>query len=294
MKKAALLIEDKDAALVVRTALECAGFACEMHAAMAPMLRSLRRDEHAAIVVDVSAPAVDSAAILGWRREWLGAEVALIAIGADDGQSAMRELDRGVDDFVAKPVRGAELLARLRAALRRGRLAPPPSSPGPSFAGCSVDRAASAIVSASTRVTLTARELALAQLLFENAGQLVTRTRLARDVWGQNVELTSRSIEQHIYQLRRKIKRCAGEALALRGVYGSGYRIDVTGTPSPQAMLAPSASRPPSPAVPRRRAGEVPARRAGEVARMPEGRSALTPTRRASDVARQVIAQAAA
>ena len=292
MKKAALLIEDKDAALVVRTALECAGFQCETYATMVPLLRAVRRDDHVAIIVDATPPTVDSAAVLGWRSNWLGTDVAVIALGPDDGQSAMRQLDLGVDDFVAKPVRGAELLARLRAVLRRRR--PVETAQGPSIAGCSIDRAASAIVSPSSRVALTARELALAQLLFENAGQLVTRTRLARDVWGQNVELTSRSIEQHIYQLRRKIKRCAGEALALRGVYGSGYRIDVTGTPSPQAMLAPSASRPPSPAVPRRRAGEVPARRAGEVARMPEGRSALTPTRRASDVARQVIAQAAA
>ena len=293
MKKAALLIEDKDAALVVRTALECAGFQCETYATMVPLLRAVRRDDHVAIIVDASPATVDCAAVLGWRSNWLGTDVAVIALGPDDGQSAMRQLDLGVDDFVAKPVRGAELLARLRAVLRRHRPAEG-ATQGPSIAGCSIDRAASAIVSTSSRVALTARELALAQLLFENAGQLVTRTRLARDVWGQNVDLTNRSIEQHIYQLRRKIKRCAGEALALRGVYGSGYRIDVTGTPSPQAMLAPSASRPPSAAVPRRRAGEVPARRAGEVPRVPEGLSSLTPARRASDVARQVIAQAAA
>ncbi len=149
----------------------------------------------------------------------------MIAIGGDNPLAAARALDAGVDDFVAKPVRGAELLARLGAAMRRRR--PVESPAGLTVAGCSLDRASSAIVSSSTRVTLTARELALAQLLFENAGHLVTRERLARDVWGLNTELISRTIEQHVYQLRRKLKRCAGESLALRGVYGSGYRIDV-------------------------------------------------------------------
>ena len=284
LNKAALLIEDKDTALEVRTALECAGFQCEAYATMVPLLRALRRDDHVAIIVDASPATVDCAAVLGWRSNWLGTDVAVIALGPDDGQSVMRQLDLGVDDFVAKPVRGAELLARLRTVLRRHR--PVEALQGLSIAGCSIDRAASAIVSTSSRVTLTARELALAQLLFENAGQLVTRARLARDVWGQNVELTSRSIEQHIYQLRRKIKQCAGEALTLRGVYGSGYRIDVAGTLSPASTMVPSAQRTPPQVVPQRRAGEVP--------RVLEGLSALTPARRASDIARQPIALAVA
>jgi len=277
LKKAALLIEDKDTALIVRTALECGGYQCESHASMVPLLRAVRRDDHAAIVVDASDPGVDCGALLAWRRNWLGAEVAVIALGPDDAVCAARNLDLGVDDFVAKPVRGAEFLARLGAALRRQR--PIERRQGPSVGGCRIDRAASAIVSPSTRVALTARELALAQLLFENAGQVVTRARLARDVWGQDAELSARSIEQHIYQLRRKLKRCAGEALALRGVYGSGYRIEVTGALQGLAARgvvsdAPSPSRPP---------------RRGD-----DGIDALVFARRASDVARQAIAQAAA
>ena len=225
MNKAALLIEDKDTQLVVRTALECAGFLCDTYPGTVPLLRAIKRDDHGVIVVDIDAPQADCASLLTWRSNWLNPEVTVIAIGGDDPLSAARALDAGVDDFVAKPVRGAELLARLGAAMRRRR--PVESPAGLTVAGCSLDRAASAIVSSSSRVTLTARELALAQLLFENAGHLVTRERLARDVWGLNTELISRTIEQHVYQLRRKLKRCAGEALALRGVYGSGYRIDV-------------------------------------------------------------------
>lgn len=225
MNKAALLIEDKETQLVVRTALECAGYDCEAYLGTVPLLRAIKREDHGVIIADLDSPLTDCAALLTWRSNWLNPEVAVIAIGRDDSRAAARALDAGVDDFVTKPVRGSELLARLGAAIRRRK--PMHAHAGLTVAGCSLDRATSAIVSSSTRVTLTARELALAQLLFENAGHLVTRERLARDVWGLDTELISRTIEQHVYQLRRKLKRCAGEALALRGVYGSGYRIDV-------------------------------------------------------------------
>ena len=246
MNKAALLIEDKETQLVVRTALECAGFHCEVYASSATLLRGIKRDDHGLVVVDFDDALADCAALVDWRRNWLNPQVTLVALGRADPLTAAQVLNAGMDDFVAKPVRGAELLARVGAAVRRRQ--PQPAAPGLSVAGCSIDPAASAIVSRSQRVGLTARELALAQLLFENAGQLVTRARLAQDVWGTDADITGRSIEQHIYQLRRKLKRCAGEALALRGVYGSGYRIDAAAVP--HSPIPPSAA----PVLPAQRA----------------------------------------
>jgi DNA-binding response OmpR family regulator len=225
VKKAALLTDDRETTLIVETALECAGFHCETYGSMLNLMRGTKRDEHAVLIIDVSLDEADCAALLDWRRNWLGQEVAIIAVGADHALSAARYLELGVDDFIAKPVRGAEVLARVSAALRRKR--PEVPAPRHTLAGCSIDRSSSAILAGASRVPLTARELAIAEVLFDNAGQLVTRSRLARDVWGQCPEISGHAIEQHIYQLRRKLKRCVGEAIALRGVYGSGYRIDI-------------------------------------------------------------------
>jgi DNA-binding response OmpR family regulator len=225
VKKAALLTDDRETVLIVETALECAGFHCETYGSMLNLLRGTKRDAHAVLIIDVSLDEADCAALIDWRRNWLGPEVAIIAVGTDQPLCAARHLELGVDDFIAKPVRGAEVLARVSAALRRKQPATP--APRPSVAGCSIDRSTSAILAGASRVTLTARELAIAEVLFENPGQLVTRARLARDVWGQDPTMSSHTIEQHIYQLRRKLKRCVGEAIALRGVYGSGYRMDV-------------------------------------------------------------------
>jgi len=226
VRRAALLIEDGETSLVVRTSLECAGFECRTFTDMVALLRAVRRDRHALIVADTTSTSVDCAALLGWRTSWLGSDVRMIALGPDDPRCIARTLDLGVDDYVTRPVRSPELLARVSASLRRSEVSHATAPAGPSVGSCSVDRTASAIVSPVASVALTTRELALALMLFESAGQVVTRHRIAREVWGQDPELSARSIEQHIYQLRRKLKRCARDSIVLRGVYGSGYRID--------------------------------------------------------------------
>ena len=228
MNTAALVIGEKESDLVVRTALECAGHACAPFASTAALLRGIKRDEHVLILLDIDDPAADWQAVLDWRRNWLNPGVPVILMGRCVPGTAAAALEAGADYFVTKPIRGPELLARIQAAMRRRD---GPASPQVARAGCTVDCRTRSLTSQRSRVELTARELAVAQVMFEHAGQLVSRRRLAQTVWSSDEELTGRSIEQHIYQLRRKIRLCVGDALALRGVYGGGYRLDVVGAP---------------------------------------------------------------
>jgi len=259
-RTAALLIEDKETALVARTALECAGFRCDGWPGTRAFLRTADRAGLGAIVADATAATTDVAALVAWRADGAGPRPALVVLGDGDALCAARNLDLGADDFVARPVRGSELLARVGAAL--GRRAHAAAAEPAALGGCSLDRAASAIVSRTSRVPLTARELALARLLFDRPGRLVTRSRLAREMFGSQAEPGERPIEQYVYQLRRKLKRCAGDALALRGIYGSGYRIDITGSPCPQLAVAPGAAE----ALARAHAASAAARQAIEQA----------------------------
>ncbi|AKJ27806.1 response regulator transcription factor [Caldimonas brevitalea] len=257
---AALVIEEKQSHLIVSTALECAGYHCTDFTSTAALLRGLKRDDHAVVVVDMDHPAAQAGEVLDWRRNWLnpGVVVILLGSGTDASSGVAQALDAGADDFVAKPVRGPELLARLQAARRRAAARPEAQPLG--LAGCLVDRNSCSLQSSRGRVELTAREMAVAQLLFESAGEVVTRQRLARHVWGCDCELIGRSIEQHIYQLRRKLKRCIGEAVALRGVYGCGYRLDAvpttTSTGAGPASARNNSAVPPSapPPLPKRAA----------------------------------------
>ena len=235
-------VGDKNSALVIRTALECGGFACKEFDSPLALLRGIKRDDLRLIVIDVDTAGTDADgevgwhSVLEWRRNWLNPGVAVIAVGSGDAQATVRALEAGVDDYVAKPIRGAELLARsAMAARRRDDVA---ACTTVSLSGCTVDREKCCLRSTRSKVALTSRELGVVQILFENFGRPVTRHRLAAEVWGGRSDLSSRTIEQHIYQIRRKLRLCVGTTLSVRSIYGCGYQLDVADTDAAPAESA--------------------------------------------------------
>jgi DNA-binding response OmpR family regulator len=234
--KAAMVVSEREVGLVVQTALECAGFDCEEFNSTVSLLRGIKRDGLRLIVLDIDGQDVDWRAILEWRNNWLNPSVVVIAIGGADTKATVRALEAGADDYVAKPIRGAELVARLNAAARRRD--DTACTNAMSVAGCTVDRESCSLRSARANIALTGREFALMQILFENVGKLVTRQRLAAEVWGARSDLSGRTIEQHVYQVRRKLKQCVGDAMCVRSIYGCGYRLDLT--PNAAGQLASS------------------------------------------------------
>jgi DNA-binding response OmpR family regulator len=240
LDNAAMVVNEREISLVVRTALECAGFDCAEFDSALSLLRGIRRDDLRLIVLDTDGD-VDWRAVIEWRRNCLHAAVLVIAIGSADTGTTVRALEAGADDYVAKPVRGAELLARINAAARRHD---EPAATGTlSLAGYTIDRDACCVRTAGSQVALTGRELALIQILFENVGQVVTRQRLATEVWGADADLSGRTIEQHVYQVRRKLRLCAGQALCVRSIYGCGYRLELSPT-EPVGPAQPPAKAP--------------------------------------------------
>ncbi len=240
LDNAAMVVNEREIGLVVRTALECAGFDCAEFNSTLSLLRGIKRDDLRLIVLDIDGE-VDWRSVLEWRRNWLNPAVVVIAIGSDDTRATVHALEAGVDDYVAKPVRGAELVARINAAAWRRDDAPAAGTV--SLAGYTIDRDSCCLRTTRSRVPLTGRELALIQILFENVGKLVTRQRLAAEVWGANADLSGRTIEQHVYQIRRKLRQCAGQALCVRSIYGCGYRLDLSPA-EPVSPTQPAASVP--------------------------------------------------
>jgi DNA-binding response OmpR family regulator len=236
MTQAALLVAEHDLRLVVATALECAGFDCTHFDSGSAALRALRRDAHDLLIVDVDDYQADGAQIVEWRRSWHNPDIVIVGIGRGSEYAIAAALGTGIDDFVSKPVKPAELLARVSAAARRRR--EPSPRQGLDVPGCSIDPSSRTLEGAKGSAALTNRELAMAQLLLANVGQVVTHSRLARDIWGASLDIVSHSIEQHAYQLRRKLRACAQGAVALRGVYGTGYRLDVIAAPHSTPRLA--------------------------------------------------------
>lgn len=244
MDNAAMMVSDKDTGLVIRTALECAGFETKQFETTAALLRGIKRDDLRLIVIDVDGDcdgrrpesAGDWRGVMEWRRNWLNPGVVVVAVGGGDMHATVRALEAGMDDYVAKPVRGAELLARINMAVRRRDDAA--GGDALELGGCRVDRNSSTLRSVRSKVGLTSRELGVVQILFQNVGRPVTRSRLATEIWGGRSDLSSRTIEQHVYQIRRKLRQCVGDAINVRAIYGTGYQLDLLGTDATDVQRA--------------------------------------------------------
>jgi DNA-binding response OmpR family regulator len=200
------------------------GHVVVQHASMAALLRELRTGDPDVLLIDARSADIDWRTVVKREHSWRNTVLPVVLLGECD-PGPIEALAAGADDFISVNAVGGELRARVLAAIaRRKRLSS--GAGGLRCGGVILQLPASSISGAHGAETLTARELALARMLFDNIGHVVSRRRLAHHIWGCEEELASRSIDQHMYQLRRKLRRCARDQLALRGVYGAGYRLD--------------------------------------------------------------------
>ena len=173
-------------------------------------------------IVDLGLPDMDGIAVIGALRGWSAAPI--IVLSARHAEPAkINALDAGADDYVTKPFGMGELLARVRAALRRG--AAVSDQPVVSTAAFTVDLAAKRLTTETGEVRLTPTEWHLLEILVRNAGKLVTHQHLLREVWGPKFESETGYLRVHLGNLRRKIEPDPARPRYLRTDPGLGYRF---------------------------------------------------------------------
>src|SRR5687768_1955916 len=157
-----------------------------------------------AILLDLTLPGRDGLEILKTMRDRGIKTPVLVLTARDTLQDRVLGLDTGADDYMIKPFAFAELVARIRALVRRGRAA---EMPRLAVADLEVDLITRKVVRGGNLVELTAREFELLEYLLRHQGQVVSRESLARDVWKETARTTplDNVIDVHIARLRRKI-----------------------------------------------------------------------------------------
>jgi two-component system KDP operon response regulator KdpE len=173
-------------------------------------------------IVDLGLPDLDGVDVVRGLRGWTS--IPIIVLSARDAQAAKVEaLDAGADDYVTKPFGMDELLARIRAALRRA--SPEPGGATVATADFTIDLAAKRLSTAAGDVRLTPTEWHMLEALARHPDKLVTQKQLLREVWGPAYETETNYLRVHLANLRRKIEPDPSRPRYLITEPGIGYRF---------------------------------------------------------------------
>jgi two-component system KDP operon response regulator KdpE len=222
--KPRILVVDDDQQLLraLRINLTARGYDVILAPDGATALAAAGRHPPDLVVVDLGLPDLDGVEVVEGLRGW--STVPVIVLSArDQEQSKVRALDAGADDYVTKPFGMDELLARVRAALRRG--APAPQAPVVTTDAFTVDLATKRVTRDGTDVRLTPTEWHLLEVLVRNAGKLVPHKQLLQEVWGPRYESETNYLRVYLAQLRAKLERDPSRPRHLVTEPGIGYRF---------------------------------------------------------------------
>jgi DNA-binding response OmpR family regulator len=220
-----LLVEDEpNAARVLAKGLREQAYAVDMAADGETALFQIGTTDYDAVILDVMLPTKDGFAVCRSVRAG-GSSVPILMLTARDSvDSRIEGLDCGADDYLVKPFDFGELLARLRALIRRGRqpLLPELLVAGP----LTLETRTRQVRIRGKDVALTAREYAFLEYLVRHAGDVVTRSEIAEHVWDEHYDPFSNVVDVYVQRLRRKLDQPGLESL-IRTRRGEGYQLAV-------------------------------------------------------------------
>jgi DNA-binding response OmpR family regulator len=218
-----LVIEDdRKAAKLLAKGLQEEGFVVDVSATGEEGEAQASVNDYDVIVLDWLLPGKDGIAVCRELRAH-GVSTPILMLTARDGLAdRVNGLTVGADDYLTKPFAFAELLARIRALLRRSRLAQPTVI---RIADLTIDPATRRVTRGGAPVALTAREYAILEVLARSGGEIVSRTRLVERVWDEASDVLDNLVDAHVSHLRKKIDR--GGVPLIHTVRGFGYRLGV-------------------------------------------------------------------
>jgi DNA-binding response OmpR family regulator len=220
--------DDPDIARLVRHYLETAGFRVRSYSSTAQVLTDALRERPSLLLLDIMVPGGDGLDLCRQVRQ-AGAPLALtpvVFLTAKTGEAdRIIGLETGADDYITKPFSPRELLARIKAVLRRCER---PLAPLAITAGdLEIDAAAMTVNVRGDSVTTTATEFRLLHYLAQHAGRVFTRDQILDAVWKETTYVSPRSVDVYVRKLREKIENDPEQPRYLKTVRGTGYRFEV-------------------------------------------------------------------
>lgn len=224
MIRVLLVEDDRDLRTVLRTTLEVEGLAVHTAASLAEAQALIRHTPVDLVLLDLGLPDGDGQTLLNELRQRRNTPVLIISAQPSD-EKKIALLDAGADDYLSKPFSVAELLARMRVALRHRGTTLTPAITRYSHEGLDMDLSLREVVLRGQKVHLTPTEYKLLARLVRNAGQVVTHRALLADVWGADCTEHTHYLRLYMGQLRAKLEAEPAEPRFLLTEPGVGYRL---------------------------------------------------------------------
>ena len=222
----ALLEDDKDQAALVNLWLEGAGHEVKIFPTSREFQKAVARDSFDLLVLDWVLPDINGDEVLKWVRETVDWPIPVLFMTQRDAEEdVVHILELGADDYMAKPVSQAVLIARINALGRRAR---PREDDDQStdYGAYHLDPKTHTISVNGEAIELTSREFDLAWFLFRNSGRVLSRGHILEAVWGSSPDLNTRTVDTHISRLRKKLNISEGNGWRLKVIYQHGYRLE--------------------------------------------------------------------
>lgn len=218
-----LIVEDEKAiADIQRMYLQKAGFGVHVEVDGVGAMKAARELQPACIVLDVGIPAPDGIEVVKYLRQEGNWTPVLMCTARDDEVDRVLGLEMGADDYITKPFSPRELVARVKAAIRRHNKSAEPEDIL-ELGDVVLNRATRKVSVAGQDVEFTATEFDLLAYLMTRSGRVISREQLLSDVWGYAAYASNRTVDTHIAQVRAKL----GDNSFIRTVRGVGYSADV-------------------------------------------------------------------
>ena len=183
-------------------------------------LEQLATNTYDAVVLDIMIPAPDGIEVARQMRSAKLSTPVLMLTARDAVEDRITGLDSGADDYLVKPFAFSELLARIRALLRR---TPITAAPTLQSGDLKIDTASHRVFRGEEEVVLTSKEYALLEYMVRNANRVITRSEIAEHVWDENFDPFSNLIEVYVNRLRRKVDRTEPHRIVTRR--NEGYML---------------------------------------------------------------------
>jgi two-component system KDP operon response regulator KdpE len=228
----------------LRTGFELNGFTVHEAATGAEAIRTATLRAVDLVIVDLGLPDMDGAEVIERIRSWSTVPIIVLSVRAAEAQK-VRLLELGADDYVVKPFGMAELMARVRVALRR-QMRAASGEPMVKIGPLTIDLATRAVLLNGARLALTPKEYRLLQVLAQHAGNVVTHQQLLKEVWGTTHVQDTHYLRIFVRKLRQKIESKPDTPRVLMTELGVGYRLAQSDNESESGAAATAAANQPS------------------------------------------------